>query len=72
MAYNFSNRLNNRIIINTYKKEEKLNSVELKSNYKINNNILYMEFDRDGKILAVTARKYEYLVLYRVDEILFK
>ena len=68
LAYNFTNRLSNKIIINTYIKEEKLNSVELKTDYKINNNILYMEFDKDGKILAVTARKYEYLVLYRVED----
>ena len=68
LAYNYTNQLTNKIIINTYNKEEKQNSIELKSDYKTNNIILCMEFDKKGKILAVTANKYEYLVLYRTED----
>ena len=68
LAYNYTNQLNNKIIINTYVNQEKIKSLELKSNYKINNNILFMEFDKEGKILAVSARNYQYLVLYRTED----
>ena len=68
LAYNYTNQLNNKIIINTYNKEGKQNEIELNSDYKTNNIILCMEFDIEGKILAVTANKYEYLVLYRTED----
>ena len=68
LAYNYTNEENNKIIIKSYKKEKINNSLELKTKYKSNNIILCMEFDREGKILAVSAKNDNYLVLFRTED----
>ena len=68
LAYNYTNEENNKIIIRSYEKEKKNEPLELKTNYKTNNIILCMEFDRDGKILAVSAKNDNYLILYRTED----
>jgi len=68
LAYNDTNEEKNKIIVNTYNQEIKANSIELKTNYKNNNIILCMEFDKEGKMLAVTAKNNDYLILYRTED----
>ena len=64
LAYNCTNKKENKIIINFYDKENKKNSKDLNPNYENNNQILCMEFEKQGKILAVTVKNYEYLIIY--------
>ena len=68
LGYNNTNGEKNEIIINSYDKDNIKNSLELKTNYKNNNIISCMEFDKQGKLLAVTANNYDYLVLYSTDD----
>ena len=68
LAYNDTNEEKNKIIINTYEEQSKKNSLELKANYKNNNIISCMEFDKEGKVIAVTAKNLEYLIVYRTAD----
>ena len=65
LAFNIINNLENKIIINSYDDQKK--TVELKSNYKQNNLIRFMEFDKKGQLLIVAAKNYQYLELYNTD-----
>jgi autophagy-related protein 18 len=67
LAYNYTNQQKNEIKINSYDKENERNQIELKTKY-FNNPILCMEFDKEGKILAVSAKNNDYLLIYRVDD----
>ena len=70
LAYNKINSLENKnkIIIYTYDKDNIKTSIELFSNYKMNNPITCMDFDKNGKFLAVTARNYRYLEIYKTKD----
>ena len=68
LAYNYIDQQNHKIKINTYEKEKRINSLDLKSDYKSKNIILCMEFSSEGKMLAVSAQNYNYLILYRIDD----
>lgn len=68
LAYNYIEQQNNKIKINFYENEKRINSLDLKSDYKNKNIILCMEFDSLGKILAILAQNHDYLILYRVDD----
>ena len=67
LAYNYTNQQKNQILINSYDKENKKNKIELKAKYE-NNSILCMEFDKEGKIIAISAKNNDYLMIYRVDD----
>ena len=68
LAYNYIDQLNNKIKVNFYENEKRINSLDLKTDYKNKNIILGIEFDTQGKILAVSAQNYDYLILFRVDD----
>ena len=68
LAYNYIDQQNHKIKINTYEREKRINSLDLKSDYKSKNIILCMEFSSERKILAVSALNYNYFILYRVDD----
>ena len=68
LAYNDTNEDKNEIIINSYDKDNNKNSLKLKTDYKNNNIISCMEFDKQGKLLAVAAKNYNFLILYNMDD----
>ena len=68
LAYNYRDQQDNKIKVNFYKDEKKINSLDLKTDYKNKNSILCMEFDSEGKILAVSAQNNDYLILYRTGD----
>ena len=67
LAYNLINNLENKIIVNSYDKDNKKSTIELKTNLKGNNIVKCMEFNKKGQILAITAKNYEFLELYNTD-----
>ena len=67
LAYNINNNVDNKIIINTYDAENAKTSIELKTNYQKNNIIEFMEFNKTGQLLIVTAKNSEYLELYSTE-----
>ena len=67
LGYCFNNNEKNKIIIKSYDKDNKNHSLDLKANYKNNTIITCMEFDREGKLLAVSEKNNEYLLIYAVD-----
>ena len=68
LAYNDTNGDKNEIIINSYDKDNNKNSLKLKTDYTNNNIISCMEFDKQGKLLAVAAKNYNFLILYNMDD----
>lgn len=68
LAYSSPEQKENQIIINIYDKENKKNSLDLKTNYADNNIISCIQFDKEGKLLAVTAKNSEFLFIYSTDE----
>ena len=66
-AFNIINNLENKIIINSYDAENQKKTVELKSNYKPNNSIKFMEFNKKGQLLAIAAKNYQFLELYNTE-----
>ena len=67
-AFNKINSLENKIIINTYEKDIKKNFIEVLSDYKLNNPVNCMDFDRKGEFLAVTAKNYNFLEIYKTKD----
>ena len=67
LAYNINNNVDNKIIINTYDEKNAKTSIELKTNYQKNNIIEFMEFNKTGQLLIVTAKNSEYLELYNTE-----
>ena len=67
LAYNIINSIDNKIIINLYNKDNIKTSIELKTNYKKENIIQFMEFNKKGKIIAVTAKNNKYLELFNAE-----
>jgi len=67
LAYNKINSIDNKIIINLYNKDNIKTSIELKTNYKKENIIQFMEFNKKGKIIAVTAKNNKYLELFNAE-----
>lgn len=67
LSYWFYNNEKNKIIINSYNKDKKRDSLDLKTNYTKNNIISCMEFDKEGKLLAVTEKKSEFLLIFSVN-----
>jgi hypothetical protein len=67
LAYNINNTVDNKIIINTYDGENRKTSIELKTNYQKNNLIEFMEFNKTGQLLVVTAKHTENLELYNTE-----
>ena len=68
LAYNDTNEEKNELWINSYGKDNNKDSFKLTTNYTNNNNISCMEFDKEGKLLAVGAKNYNYLILYSTDD----
>ena len=67
LAYYLNNNNKNKIIIYSYDKDNKRHSLDLKSNFKSNDIVSCMEFDKEGKLLAVATKNYDYLLIYAVD-----
>ena len=67
LAYNKINNLENKIIINSYNAENQKKSIELKTNYKQNNFIRFMEFNKKGQLIAISPINYQYLDLYNTE-----
>ena len=67
LAFNIINSKENIIKINTYDAENRKTSIEMKSNFKPNNVIKYMEFNKKGKILAVAVKHYPYVELFNTE-----
>ena len=67
LAYNIINSIDNKIIINLYNKDNIKTSIELKTNYKKENIIQFMEFNKKGKTIAVTAKNNKYLELFNAE-----
>ena len=67
LAYNKINNLENKIIINSYNAENQKKSIELKTNYKQNNFIKFMEFNKKAQLIAISPINYQYLDLYNTE-----
>ena len=67
LAYNINNNVDNKIIINTYDANNAKTSIELKTNYQKDNIIEFMEFNKTGHLLIVTAKNSDYLELYNTE-----
>ena len=67
LAYNFINSVENKIIVNNYDENNKKTSIEIKSNFKQNNLIRFMEFSKKGQFLVVAAVKSRYLELFNSE-----
>lgn len=67
LAYNLKKNLENKIIINSYDKDNKKTKVELKTKFDLNHIINCMEFNNKGQLLAITAINYKYLEIYNSE-----
>ena len=67
LAYNVINNLENKIVINSYFSENKKTSIELKTNYKQNNFIKFMEFNKNARLIGISPKNYKYLELYNAE-----
>ena len=59
--------MENKIVINSYFAENKKTSIELKTNYKQNNFIKFMEFNKNAQLIGISPKNYKYLELYNAE-----
>ena len=67
LAYNIINSIDNKIIINSYNKDNIKTLIELNTNYKKENIIQFMEFNKKGNLIAVTAKNNKHLELFNAE-----